>query len=97
MLSFIEPERSSTRRTSAGSWLVLEVWLPQLASPVGADPEIPAPPEPPFPDALASSLITGEPAVPPPPPPFPSWSGEPQPTDDVTTKEKIVAPATSIV
>jgi hypothetical protein len=36
MLKTIEPERSRTSNTSAGSWLVDEVELPQFASDVGA-------------------------------------------------------------
>jgi hypothetical protein len=44
MLSFIDPDRSSTRRTSVGPLRSSEVTTPQFASPVGGGPAMPPPP-----------------------------------------------------
>src|SRR5450631_321421 len=70
MLKFIEPDRSSTRSTSVGALAVLDVCIPQLASPVGAGPGVPVPPPPtppPPPMAASGSKIASELPVAPPP------------------------------
>src|ERR1039457_6358886 len=88
MLSFIEPDRSSTSSTSVGTLVVLEVCTPQLASLVGAGPVVPpaARPGPPPPPTLACGRQNAPrlPVVPPPvvPPPD-DWSVPPPPPPTV--------------
>jgi hypothetical protein len=95
VLLFIEPERSRTKSTSAGWREVPLVWVPQLASPVGAGPVEPEPPpEPAWPAGLPSNLSTG---APPPlttaPVPPPTGGVEPQPEKKSPSTEKIAVPA----
>jgi hypothetical protein len=95
----MEPERSSTKSTSAGSREPLLVCEPQFASPVGATPVEFEPADPPWfwPDKLPSNFIVTDPAPPPRVPPAPTGGGsELHPAKKSPIDEKIAVPATII-
>jgi hypothetical protein len=92
----MDPERSSTKSTSAGMRVVPKGAVPQLASPVGVTPVVLDPPPPPWPwlDGPPSNLIT---TAPPPltalPVPPPTGGVEPQAEKKIPSIEKIAVPA----
>src|ERR1039458_1421648 len=90
----MDPERSSTKSTSASWCAVFLVCVPQLASPVGCPPPPVVAPEPLAP--AVGLVLTVSPPPPPPPlvPPTPTGGGvESQAAKKIPTDEKIAAPA----